>query len=72
MNKMLKSKKRGSAIPLAAVAVLILLAMGTGLLSLGLTPTRGVIHGEPLLSFPSKTFYTICMHLQGRLLPLFC
>jgi len=36
MNKMLHSKKRGSAIPLAAVAVLILLAMGAGLLSLGL------------------------------------
>jgi len=36
MNKMLKSKKRGSAIPLAVVAVLILLAMGTGLLGLGL------------------------------------
>jgi len=33
---MLQSKKRGSAIPLAVVAVLILLAMGTGLLSLGL------------------------------------
>jgi len=36
MNKMLQSKKRGSAIPLAVVAVVILLAMGTGLLSLGL------------------------------------
>ncbi len=36
MNKMLQSKKRGSAIPLAVVAVMILLAMGTGLLSLGL------------------------------------
>ncbi len=36
MNKMRHSKKRGSALPLAAVAVLILLAMGTGLLSLGL------------------------------------
>jgi choice-of-anchor A domain-containing protein len=36
MNKLLQSKKRGSAIPLAVVAVLILLAMGTGLLSLGL------------------------------------
>jgi len=36
MNKMRHSKKRGSAIPLAVVAVVILLAMGTGLLSLGL------------------------------------
>jgi len=36
MKKLLQSKKRGSAIPLAVVAVLILLAMGTGLLSLGL------------------------------------
>ncbi|MBW7988409.1 MAG: hypothetical protein FVQ84_00075 [Planctomycetes bacterium] len=36
MNNLLKLKKRGSAIPLAMVAVLILLAMGTGLLSLGL------------------------------------
>ncbi|MFB0553370.1 MAG: collagen-binding domain-containing protein [Phycisphaerae bacterium] len=37
MNRQLQStKKRGSAIPLAVVAVLILLAMGTGLLSLGL------------------------------------
>jgi len=36
MKKLLKSKKRGSAIPLAVVVVLILLAMGTGLLRLGL------------------------------------
>ncbi|NQT00809.1 MAG: hypothetical protein HQ580_02170 [Planctomycetes bacterium] len=36
MNRLLQSKKRGSAIPLAVVAVLILLAMGTGLLSMGL------------------------------------
>ncbi len=36
MNKMLQSKKRGSAIPLAMLVVVILLATGTGLLSLGL------------------------------------
>jgi len=36
MKKLLKSKKRGSAIPLAVVVLLILLAMGTGLLRLGL------------------------------------
>ena len=36
MKKLLQTKKRGSAIPLAVVALLILLAMGTGLLSLGL------------------------------------
>jgi hypothetical protein len=36
MKKLLKSKKRGSAIPLAMVIVIILLAMGTGLLSMGL------------------------------------
>ncbi len=36
MKKLLQSKKRGSAIPLAVVVVLILLAMGTGLLRLGL------------------------------------
>ncbi|MHC4560937.1 MAG: DUF7305 domain-containing protein, partial [Planctomycetota bacterium] len=36
MKKLLQSKRRGSAIPLALVAVLILLAMGTGLLSMGL------------------------------------
>jgi len=36
MKKLLKSKKRGSAIPLAIVVVIILLAMGTGLLSMGL------------------------------------
>lgn len=36
MKKLLQSKRRGSAIPLAVVAVLILLAMGTGLLSMGL------------------------------------
>jgi hypothetical protein len=37
MKKLQQSKKqRGSAIPLAVVALLILLAMGTGLLSLGL------------------------------------
>jgi hypothetical protein len=35
MKKLLKSKRRGSAIPLAVVAMLILLAMGVGLLSLG-------------------------------------
>ncbi len=36
MNKLLQSKKRGSAIPLAMLVVVILLAMGTGLLRLGL------------------------------------
>ncbi len=36
MKKLLQMKKRGSAIPLAVVTVLILLAMGTGLLSMGL------------------------------------
>ena len=36
MKKLLQSRKPGSAIPLAVVALLILLAMGTGLLSLGL------------------------------------
>jgi hypothetical protein len=35
MKKLLKSKRRGSAIPLAVVAIIILLAMGIGLLSLG-------------------------------------
>lgn len=36
MYKLLKLKKQGSAIPLAVVAVIILLAMGVGLLGLGL------------------------------------
>jgi hypothetical protein len=36
MKKLLQSKKRGSAIPLAVLVVFILLAMGTGLLRLGL------------------------------------
>jgi choice-of-anchor A domain-containing protein len=36
MNKLLRSKKRGSAIPLVVVVVVIMLAMGTGLLSMGL------------------------------------
>jgi len=36
MKKLLQSKRRGSAITLAVVMVLILLAMGTGLLSMGL------------------------------------
>jgi len=36
MKKLLQSKKRGSALPLAVVVLLILLAMGTGLLRLGL------------------------------------
>ncbi|MCH7556889.1 MAG: hypothetical protein IIB56_05460 [Planctomycetes bacterium] len=36
MKKLLQSKKRGSAIPLSMVVVMILLAMGTGLLNLGL------------------------------------
>ncbi len=35
MKKLLKSKRRGTAIPLAVVAIIILLAMGVGLLSLG-------------------------------------
>jgi len=35
MNKLLKSKRRGSALPLAVVAIIVLLAMGVGLLSLG-------------------------------------
>ena len=35
MKKLLKLKRRGSAIPLAVVAIIILLAMGVGLLSLG-------------------------------------
>ncbi|MHC4426314.1 MAG: DUF7305 domain-containing protein [Planctomycetota bacterium] len=35
MKKLLQSKRRGSAIPLAVVAIIILLAMGVGLLSLG-------------------------------------
>ena len=37
MKKLLQLKKRGSAIPLAVVVVLVLLAMGTGLLRLGLS-----------------------------------
>lgn len=37
MKKLLKSKKRGSAIPLAMVAVMILFAMGVGMLSLGMS-----------------------------------
>ena len=36
MKKLLQSKKRGSAIPLAVIVVLVLLAMGVGLLRLGL------------------------------------
>ncbi len=36
MKKLLQSKKRGSAISLAVITVVILLAMGTGLLRLGL------------------------------------
>lgn len=35
MTKLLRSKRRGSAIPLAVVAIMILFAMGVGLLSLG-------------------------------------
>jgi hypothetical protein len=35
MHKLLRSKKSGSALPLATVAIIILLAMGVGLLSLG-------------------------------------
>jgi choice-of-anchor A domain-containing protein len=36
VKKLLRSKKRGSAIPLVVVAVMILLAMGVGLLDLGM------------------------------------
>jgi len=35
MKKLLKSKRSGSAIPLVVVAIIVLLAMGVGLLSLG-------------------------------------
>ncbi len=35
MKKLLQSKRCGSAMPLAVVAMIILLAMGVGLLSLG-------------------------------------
>jgi hypothetical protein len=37
MNKLLHSKRQGSAVPLALVAVMILLAMGVGLLNLGMS-----------------------------------
>ncbi|MHC4436350.1 MAG: DUF7305 domain-containing protein [Planctomycetota bacterium] len=36
MKKLLKSKRRGTAIPLVMVAIMILLAMGVGLLDLGM------------------------------------
>ena len=36
MKKLLKQKRSGSAIPLAVVVMVILLAIGTGLLSMGL------------------------------------
>ena len=35
MKKLLQSKRQGSAVPLAVVSIIILLAMGVGLLSLG-------------------------------------
>ncbi len=35
MNELLKSKRRGSALPLVVVAIIVLMAMGVGLLSLG-------------------------------------
>ncbi|MFH1716584.1 MAG: hypothetical protein ABIF19_04480 [Planctomycetota bacterium] len=35
MNKPIRSRSRGSALPLAVVAIIVLLAMGVGLLSLG-------------------------------------
>jgi len=35
MNKLLKRKRSGSALPLAVVAIIVLMAMGVGLLSLG-------------------------------------
>jgi hypothetical protein len=37
MKKLLKSKRRGSAIPLVMIVVMILLAMGVGLLTLGMS-----------------------------------
>jgi len=37
MKKLVKSKRRGFAVPLAMVAIMMLLAMGVGLLNLGLT-----------------------------------
>jgi hypothetical protein len=44
MKKLLQLKKRGSAIPLAVVALLILLAVGVGLLSLGFNSRVYSIH----------------------------
>jgi len=37
MMRLLRSKRKGSALPLAMIAVMLLLAMGIGLLNLGLT-----------------------------------
>ena len=36
MNKIIQQKKRGAAVPLALIAIMILLAVGVGLLSLGM------------------------------------
>jgi Tfp pilus assembly protein PilX len=37
MGKLIKSKRRGSAVALAMIAVMILLAMGVGMLTLGMS-----------------------------------
>jgi hypothetical protein len=47
MKKLLEAQKRGFAVPLAIVALLILLAMGTGLLSLGLNRAVSIPHEPP-------------------------
>jgi len=46
MNKLLKSKKYGSAMVLAVLAIVILAAMGLGLLSLGLNSRLSAVRGN--------------------------
>ena len=50
MKKLLHSKKRGFAIALAMLVVVILLAMGTGLLRLGLGSRIFSIRTAPRIS----------------------
>ena len=64
MKKLLQAKKLGSAIPLAVVTVLILLAIGTGLLSMGL-------NSRIFSTLTTSYIYAQCVTDEGLTMALF-
>jgi len=64
MKKLLQAKKLGSAIPLAVVTVLILLAIGTGLLSMDL-------NSRIFSTLTTSDIYAQCVADEGLTIALF-